>query len=143
MRERSLTREQKRLVKHRAHDCCEYCLCQARFATQSFAIEHISPRIRGGQTILDNLAYACQGCNNHKYDKVDGFDPVTRQIVSLYNPRQNSWSVHFKWSYDFTLLVGLTPIGRATVETLKLNRDGVINLRVVLVAVGKHPPQNW
>jgi hypothetical protein len=37
-------------------------------------------------------------------------------------------------------LVGLTPTGRATVETLKLNREGLINLRRVLYVMGEHPP---
>lgn len=140
MSEQRLNAELKRFVKHRAHGCCEYCLCQVHFATQSFSVEHIDPRIRGGKTASDNLAYACQGCNNHKYDKSDGLDPITRQIVPLYHPRLDSWSTHFKWSFDFTLLIGLTPTGRATIETLKLNREGVVNLRTVLVMAGKHPP---
>jgi len=41
----------------------------------------------------------------------------------------------------FTEVIGLTPTGRATIETLKLNRKGVINLRWALFAVGKHPPK--
>jgi hypothetical protein len=46
----------------------------------------------------------------------------------------------FGWSDDFTLIVGLTPIGRATVEALQLNREGLVNLRQVLYAMGIHPP---
>jgi len=38
------------------------------------------------------------------------------------------------------LIIGLTPTGRATVEVLKLNREGLVNLRQVLYAAGKHPP---
>lgn len=140
MREKRPTSEQKRQVKTRAGNCCEYCLSQARFATQSFAVEHILPYSHGGKTVLDNLAYACQGCNNHKYDKRLGFDPVTRQFVPLYHPRQDSWSEHFQWNHDFSLLIGLTPTGRATVETLQLNRDGVVNLRTALLISGNHPP---
>lgn len=55
-------------VSVRANSCCEYCRSQARYATQAFSIEHILPRVQGGATSLDNLALACQGCNNHKYD---------------------------------------------------------------------------
>jgi hypothetical protein len=47
---------------------------------------------------------------------------------------------HFAWSDDFTLVIGLTPTGRATVEKLQLNRSGLVNLRRVLRAVGEHPP---
>ncbi|MEK7787389.1 MAG: HNH endonuclease [Chloroflexota bacterium] len=38
----------------------------AQFATQSFTVEHIKPRAAGGETTLDNLAWACFGCNGHK-----------------------------------------------------------------------------
>ena len=38
------------------------------------------------------------------------------------------------------LLLGITPRGRATVETLHLKRDGVVNLRRLLHAMGEHPP---
>jgi hypothetical protein len=38
------------------------------------------------------------------------------------------------------MVIGTTPTGRATVEELKLNRDGVVNLRRVLVVVQLHPP---
>jgi hypothetical protein len=31
-------------------------------------------------------------------------------------------------------------MGRATVGRLRLNRDGVVNLRLVLLTLGGHPP---
>jgi hypothetical protein len=37
-------------------------------------------------------------------------------------------------------LVGRTPIGRATVAQLQLNRPGVRNLRRLLRLAGEHPP---
>jgi 5-methylcytosine-specific restriction endonuclease McrA len=55
----------KNKVIERAQGTCEYCRSQARFATQAFSIEHIKPQSKGGETSLDNLALACQGCNNH------------------------------------------------------------------------------
>ena len=36
--------------------------------------------------------------------------------------------------------MGLTSIGRATVEVLELNRDRAIRIRVADLAVGRHPP---
>lgn len=110
------------------------------FAIQPFSIEHILPRSQGGKTSLDNLALSCQGCNNHKYNKTEGIDPVGSNIVSLYHPRQQKWHEHFSWNEDFSLVIGLTPRGRATVETLQLNREGVVNLRRVLYGIGEHPP---
>lgn len=130
----------KRAVAGRARGCCEYCRSQARLATHPFSIEHIVPRNRGGEASLDNLALACQGCNNHKYDKITGRDPASGQAVPLYHPRRDHWRDHFVWSVEFLSIVGLTPIGRATVEALQLNRSGVVNLRRILYSLGEHPP---
>jgi hypothetical protein len=107
---------------------------------QPFSVEHIEPRSRGGKTTQDNLALACQGCNNHKYTKTEGYDTVTGDIVLLYHPRRERWRDHFAWNEDFTLVIGLTPTGRATVEALLLNREGLVNLRQILYVMGEHPP---
>jgi hypothetical protein len=123
----------------RARGCCEYCGSQERFAMQSFCVEHTTPRSRGGESTDDNLALACQGCNNHKYDKVGARDPLSAEDVPLFHPRRDRWSDHFAWSNDFTMIIGLTPTGRATVEALQLNRSGVVNLRHILYAMGEHP----
>lgn len=136
-----ITAEQKRKVVERAKRCCEYCRSQARFAIQSFSVEHIIPQSRGGTNSLDNLALACQGCNNFKYNKIEDKDPVTGNMVSLYHPRKHRWNEHFAWNNDFTLVIGLTPTGRATVKALLLNREGAINLRRMLYAMGEHPPE--
>lgn len=140
MPESRVTAQQKKAVAERANGCCEYCKSQVRFAIQPFSIEHIIPRSLGGETALDNLAFSCQGCNNHKYNKTEERDPVSGDTVPLYHPRQQRWSDHFAWNNDFTLIIGLTPTGRSTVETLQLNREGVVNLRRVLYAMGEHPP---
>jgi hypothetical protein len=83
---------------------------------------------------------ACQGCNNAKYNKITGYDPTTGETVGLYHPRNQKWHDHFAWNQDFTLIIGLTPAGRASVEALRLNREGLVNLRRVLYAMGEHPP---
>ncbi len=140
MSEIRVTAKQKKAVAERANECCEYCRSQARFAIQPFSVEHIIARSQSGETTMDNLALACQGCNNHKYNKTEGRDPVNSDVVSLYHPRQQRWSEHFAWNDGFTLIMGLTPTGRATVEALRLNREGVVNLRRVLYAMGEHPP---
>jgi 5-methylcytosine-specific restriction endonuclease McrA len=141
MRKSQVPRRLRRIVIQRAQECCEYCLSQEQFSTQTFSIDHIIPVEKGGETTLDNLALSCQGCNNHKYTKTEGYDPVTHQTVPLYHPRQQQWDEHFIWNEDCTLILGLTPTGRATVETLHLNREGVINLRQLLYAAKQHPPR--
>ena len=77
MAERRINAELRQRVVERARSCCEYCRSQSNYATHTFSVEHVLARSRGGPTTLDNLALACQGCNNHKYDKIDGVDPVS------------------------------------------------------------------
>lgn len=133
-------RELRRLVRERAKGCCEYCRSQDAFSPQPFALEHILPRSKGGPTTEDNLCWSCQGCNGHKHVKIEGIDPVSLGAVPLFNPRIQSWDDHFTWDAAFTRLLGLTPTGRATIDTLCLNRDNLINLRRVLHVMGEHPP---
>src|SRR4051794_5298958 len=123
-------------VVARAYGCCEYCCSQERFATESFSVEHILPRSKGGATALGNLALSCQGCNNHKYTRTVIHDPASWEPVALFHPRRQVWNAHFTWNEDYTLVVGLTPTRRATVEVLRLNRAGVVNLRRVLYRLG-------
>jgi 5-methylcytosine-specific restriction endonuclease McrA len=88
------------LVAKRAKRCCEYCRSQEQYSPDSFSIEHIQPLIKGGTSEANNLAYACQGCNNRKYIHVEEVDPVTQEVTSLYHPRKQNWVEHFAWSED-------------------------------------------
>lgn len=69
-------------------------------------------------------------------------DSVSGEVVSLFHPRQHLWRDHFIWSTDRLHLIGLSPIGRATVEALELNRERAIRIRGADVAVGRHPPRD-
>jgi 5-methylcytosine-specific restriction endonuclease McrA len=129
----------KRAVFRRAKGRCEYCRSQVAFSPDTFSIEHIIPRALGGTDDLDNLALACQRCNNLKHTFVEAKDPVTGNTVPLFHPRRDRWSNHFAWSSDYRLVNGLTPTGRATIERLDLNREGVVNMRRVLRMAGEHP----
>jgi hypothetical protein len=141
MPEHHLSKRQRQLVRNRANHCCEYCYTPSKYSPDPFAIEHIIPRSLGGQTELKNLALSCLGCNGYKYNKVEAVDPGGGQTVALFHPRQHLWSEHFAWNETCSHLIGLSPTGRATIETLRLNRPGLINLRRVLYAAGEHPPQ--
>lgn len=129
----------RRIVVARAQDRCEYCQSVAEYATQSFDIDHIVPVSRGGTTVDYNLAFACSGCNSHKFNRLTALDPVDGKEVPLFHPRQQRWHEHFGWTEDFSRVVGLTPTGRATVAALQLNRAGVVGLRQLLYQVGRHP----
>ena len=140
MTDNKLTPQIKQQVRLRAKNCCEYCYSQEKFATHIFSVEHIKPLSKGGNNNLDNLALSCQGCNNHKYNKTEGKDTISGAIISLYNPRHQNWQEHFNWNQDYALIIGLTPTGRTTVEILRLNREGLVNLRRILYTMGEHPP---
>jgi hypothetical protein len=62
-------------------------------------------------------------------------------MAMLFHPRRERWQEHFGWNTEYTHVIGLTPTGRATVAALQLNRPAVVNIREVLYAAGKHPPQ--
>lgn len=131
-----------RAVTERAAGQCEYCRCLTRFSSDSFAVEHIIPEVRGGATEEANLALSCLGCNTIKGATVIGFDPVTEHDVSLFHPREQRWTAHFAWTPDTTEIIGLTATGRATVVRLRFNRLGLVNLRAALRDFGVHPPED-
>ncbi|TAK45072.1 MAG: HNH endonuclease [Saprospiraceae bacterium] len=127
-------------VKIRANYCCEYCKSQENLSSSPFSIDHIIPLAKNGSNDLDNLALACPGCNNHKFTHTEALDPVSGEIVPLFHPRQQEWAQHFKWSSDYSTMIGLTPTGRVTIIRLKLNRDYLVNLRKALFLTGQQPP---
>lgn len=65
--------EQLRLkVIERADFRCEYCKIHQDDMFISFEIDHIIAQKHGGGNEIENLAYACPHCNQHK-----GTDMVT------------------------------------------------------------------
>jgi hypothetical protein len=101
--------------------------------------EHIEPTAVGGADAEENLAYACSGCNSSKAVAQVSIDTETGQLVPLFHPRLDVWANHFIWSDDTLTLIGITPTGCATIDRLRLNRVGVVNLRGLLKDKGLHP----
>jgi 5-methylcytosine-specific restriction endonuclease McrA len=117
-----MNRRTREFVRHRAGNRCEYCgLPQELSPVAQLQVEHIIPRKHGGGDEDLNLALACIDCNLAKSSNLTGIDPTTGQTDSLFNPRSERWSDHFAW--QGTLLVGLTPTGRATIRVLNINDD--------------------
>jgi hypothetical protein len=133
--------KKRKRIEKRANNLCEYCQLPQEFSTQSFVIEHILPVSKGGSDDLENLALACSACKNSKYNKTEAVDPQSLIIAELYNPRKNVWNEHFAWNADFSLIVGLTAKGRATITALKTNHNRTVHIRNFLHSVGKHPPK--
>ena len=127
-----------KLVGDRAHGLCEYCRIPEIYDRPGFEIEHIVARQHGGRTVPGNLAWACFTCNKHKGPNLSGIDQVTGKLVPLFHPRRHKWSGHFRW--QGALLVGRTPIGRATIAVLGINLPLRVRLRQELIDEGVFPP---
>jgi HNH endonuclease len=134
------SKKKRHLVGLRARFCCEYCWSQEDYSPDCFSLEHVYPIFLGGGNDEWNLAYSCLTCNGNKHIFTHAIDPLTNILVPLYHPRNDLWELHFKWSEDFLYVIGLTPTGRATIDKLKINRQSVVNLRILLTKFGKHPP---
>ena len=117
-------------VRALAGDACEYC-CLPQAASQlRFVLHQVTPRGLGGVRAVENLALCCGRCNRHKAANVSGIDPQSGVMTRLFHPRRDGWSDHFRWE-DVTL-VGVSPIGRATVAMLAINHPSQITVRDLL-----------
>jgi hypothetical protein len=123
-----------RLVWQRAGDRCEYCKLPAKFFPAPFQIDHIVARQHGGKSEPSNLALSCLHCNVRKGPNIAGIDPAAGAVVRLFNPREDTWSEHFKWKG--AVIVGRTAIGSATVHVLGMNEPDFLKVRSALMSEG-------
>lgn len=108
-------------VARRAGHRCEYCRAPEVLFNIPFEVEHVIPAARHGTDDESNLALACRSCNLHKAHHVSAIDPQSATPVGLFNPRADRWADHFAVDLESGEVRGLTPVGRATVERLRLN----------------------
>ncbi len=118
----------QRRVRIRATERCEYCRIAQANQEATFHIDHIVPRVTGGETTIDNLALACVSCSLRKGARTSAVDPDTGETVGIYNPRLHSWSEHLLVNASCEI-EGRTSIGRATVIVLRLNRSLAVAIR--------------
>ena len=118
------------IVRTRAHNCCEYCLLPQDSCSLTHHIEHIVPRQHGGTDDHSNLALACHRCNLRKSPNLTGIDPITGEIVPLFDPRRDRWPDHFR--VRGPVVEGITAIGRTTVRALSMNDARRIERRELL-----------
>lgn len=121
---------------------CGYCFSHQRYTNAKLEIEHIIPKSNGGTNAEENLWLSCGLCNRYKGTQTEGFDNETRESVSLFNPRRQVWTEHFSWSADSVFIIGITPTGRATVNSLKLNNEIAVEVRRNWILAGWHPPKS-
>jgi 5-methylcytosine-specific restriction endonuclease McrA len=118
-------------VRKRAAHRCEYCRLPEKWSKLPFVLDHIVARQHGGKSVIDNLAL-CRGfCNRHKGPNVAGIDARTKLLTPLFNPRRDQWVEHFRWSRD--RMIGLTAIGRVTIEVLAMNDEEQLDVRRALI----------
>ncbi len=119
-------------VRDRASDRCEYCWFPGQYSSNPFHIDHIIPikRHRGSEG-FENMAWACPHCNRTKETDVGGYDEKG-VLTPLYNPRTQVWSDHF-YMDEAGFIVGISSVGRVTVQLLDLNNLLSIHIRLTLV----------
>ena len=127
-------------VTLRARGRCEYCQLAQAGQEATFHIDHIVPLAAGGPTTVSNLALACVSCSLRKSARRSAVDPESQDEVPLFHPRDDRWSEHFRWELE--RVVPLTPIGRATVGALAMNRPIILAIRQEEIARGRHPPHD-
>lgn len=128
----------RRAVLNRAGNQCEYCGLSQEGQEATFHIDHVHPVALGGETTLENLALACVSCSLRKGARVNGVDTLTATTANLFHPRTQNWSDHFEWQEE--TIVGRTSTGRATVDTLQLNRPLILAIRRAERSFGRFPP---
>jgi hypothetical protein len=133
-----LSSKQKRAVRERAGECCEYCRLAQTASFARFHVDHIIAIKHGGTDGDDNLCLACPDCNAHKGENVAAFDPTTGSLTALYHPRKQSWDDHFRLQSG-AKIIGLTPEGRATILVLRLNDEERVKQRLDEQAAGNYP----
>jgi hypothetical protein len=119
--------------------CC-YCLTSEANSGMPMTLDHIQPVSKDGATSFVNVCLACRSCNEYKSDLVEAQDPLTGEVVLLFNPRMQQWSEHFTWSLNATRVEGQTAIGRATIAALRMNNSVIVAARSRWVISGWHPP---
>lgn len=128
----------RRLVIQRANNRCEYCGISQIGQVATFHIDHIVPVVAGGETTAKNLALACVSCSLRKGTRQSLRDSKTGEVVLIFHPRQQTWKEHFAW--HSIQVVGLTAIGRATMQAFDLNRPAMLAIRAEEELLGRHPP---
>jgi hypothetical protein len=126
-------------IAERAEHRCEYCRAPEAIFNFPFEVEHILPSAHGGADEPANLALACRACNLFKADRLHAVDEVTSEAVCLFDPRRERWEEHFQVEVDSGKVLGTTPIGRATVIALQMNRPLQLAARRQWMRLGLFP----
>ena len=127
----------RRLVAERAWHVCEYCLVHEDDLFHGCEVDHVLSVKHGGQTTLENLAYACFHCNRHKGTDLGSVSARTGGLIRFFNPRSDAWRQHFQWNEGG--IEPLTDIGEVTARLLDFNHPERVAFRKLLAETGRYP----
>ena len=127
---RYVSEEKRKTVIARAKNSCEYCRLHQSDAFQKHQIEHIIALKHGGSSDLDNLALACTDCNFHKGTDLSTILLPDKELIRLFNPREDVWEEHFY--IEECVFYPVSKIAEATIKVLKMNDIDLIIFRKLL-----------
>lgn len=133
-----MAKVRRRLVKLRSQNRCEYCQLDQAYSILPHQIDHVRATKHHGSNTMENTCFSCAHCNASKGSNVAGYDPETSLLTPLFNPRNDVWTDHFRWQGG--ILVGLTSVGRATIDVLRINDPNCVEQRQALIETGLFPP---
>ena len=114
--------------------CCGALLATDRLAAIKQKLRLTAILIRIHRNSIQVLC-PCWVCNLHKGPNLATLDPVTRELIPLFHPREQNWDEHFR--FVGARIDGLTPTGRATARLLKMNDDDQTEIRAALMMRGE------
>ena len=121
----SRSSEMWQAVRRRAQFACEFCGVHENDCGGELTIDHFQPQSLGGDDSLENLLYCCFRCNLFKAD----YWPKHEGDLPLWHPRGEPANTHWFPLSDGKLFPA-TPIGRFTIDRLRLNRPALIAYRI-------------
>ncbi len=126
-------------IAERANHRCEYCHAPELVFNFPFEVEHIIPLSRQGTDDEANLALACRSCNLRKGTRISGVVTDSDTEVPFFHPRQNHWSEHFQVDTESRMVMGITAVGKVTVENLEMNSAAQVVARHLWIRLGLFP----
>ena len=126
-------------VAQRANHRCEYCHAPELVFNFPFEVEHVIPLARKGANDETNLALACRSCNLRKGTRVSGIASGSNAEVRFFHPRHDRWDEHFQANAQSGLILGITSIGKVTVESLEIDSSAQVADRQLWIRLDLFP----
>ena len=128
----------RKIVPERALFKCEYCKTSEQNTFYRFQVDHIISLKHGGETVLENLAYACPICNRSKGSDLGTIITTEGPIIPFFHPRKDVWSEHFG-IHENGIIFPKSPTGEATLKIFGMNHPDSVIERALLLKLGLFP----